>query len=292
MAAEQRKLLEALMGKEALGGIPDTVKFTDGNKVDLGACPKTHSEKLKKEYDNAVTKKEHHGFEEEWTRNLLDFIADCDRKIEQARKRLEKTPEDAKAAQLFKEVDDLSNEIAELTSQVEKLGEEGNVDESLEILRQVEELQKTKMEKERDLKVMAAADANSQHQKLRVCGICSAYLSIFDSDRRLADHFQGKMHLGFKQIRDKLEELQQKGFGQGRRGAAMGGDRFDRPDYNRGDRGYYDRDRGDRGYERDGGRGGQYGRRDDRGYDRRYDDRRRDYHPRDRERSPDGRRRY
>merc|ERR1712126_771437 len=47
-----------------------------------------------------------------------------------------------------------------------------------------------------------------QQQKLRVCEICSAYLGIHDNDRRLADHFGGKLHLGFIQIREKLAELQ------------------------------------------------------------------------------------
>jgi len=46
-----------------------------------------------------------------------------------------------------------------------------------------------------------------QQQKLRVCEICSAYLGIHDNDRRLADHFGGKLHLGFITIRDKLAEL-------------------------------------------------------------------------------------
>lgn len=47
-----------------------------------------------------------------------------------------------------------------------------------------------------------------QQQKLRVCEVCSAYLGIHDNDRRLADHFGGKLHLGFITIRDKLAELQ------------------------------------------------------------------------------------
>ena len=46
-----------------------------------------------------------------------------------------------------------------------------------------------------------------QQQKLRVCEVCSAYLGLYDNDRRLADHFGGKLHLGFIVIRDKLEEL-------------------------------------------------------------------------------------
>ena len=47
-----------------------------------------------------------------------------------------------------------------------------------------------------------------QQQKLRVCEVCSAYLGIHDNDRRLADHFGGKLHLGFIKIREKLAELQ------------------------------------------------------------------------------------
>lgn len=46
-----------------------------------------------------------------------------------------------------------------------------------------------------------------QQQKLRVCEVCSAYLGLHDNDRRLADHFGGKLHLGFIEIREKLEEL-------------------------------------------------------------------------------------
>lgn len=37
--------------------------------------------------------------------------------------------------------------------------------------------------------------------------MCSAYLGLHDNDRRLADHFGGKLHLGFIQIREKLEKL-------------------------------------------------------------------------------------
>ncbi|CAJ0926771.1 unnamed protein product [Ranitomeya imitator] len=46
-----------------------------------------------------------------------------------------------------------------------------------------------------------------QQQKLRVCEVCSAYLGLHDNDRRLADHFGGKLHLGFILIREKLEQM-------------------------------------------------------------------------------------
>lgn len=48
----------------------------------------------------------------------------------------------------------------------------------------------------------------SGHQKLQVCDVCGAYLSRLDNDRRLADHFFGKMHLGYAQMRKSYEALQ------------------------------------------------------------------------------------
>ncbi len=50
-----------------------------------------------------------------------------------------------------------------------------------------------------------------QQQKLRVCEVCSAYLGLHDNDRRLADHFGGKLHLGFIEIREKLDKLRVRG---------------------------------------------------------------------------------
>jgi len=50
--------------------------------------------------------------------------------------------------------------------------------------------------------------SNYQQQKLRVCDVCSAFLGIHDNDRRLADHFGGKLHVGFITLRSKHAELQ------------------------------------------------------------------------------------
>lgn len=47
-----------------------------------------------------------------------------------------------------------------------------------------------------------------QQKRLRVCEVCSSYLGLNDDDKRLADHFNGKLHLGFLQIQDKYEELE------------------------------------------------------------------------------------
>ncbi len=71
---------------------------------------------------------------------------------------------------------------------------------------QVEEIRKKKALAEQEYRNSMPA-SSYQQQKLRVCEVCSAYLGIHDNDRRLADHFGGKLHLGFIKIREKLAAL-------------------------------------------------------------------------------------
>eukprot|EP01082_Thalassiosira_pseudonana_P000569 g908.t1 g908 contig10:983995-985350(+) len=115
-----------------------------------------------------------------------------------------------------------------------------------------------------------------------VCEVSGNFMSSRDADERIAAHYAGKQYVGWKLVRDKLKELQKKGFGMGGggRGGGHGGGHAQnyghggyggggggyRNEYGRGGGG--DRDRWDR--DRYGG-----GRDYDRGYDRRDRDRRR-----------------
>ena len=66
--------------------------------MDLGACPKSHTERLKTEYltakaaspnDTMFTR-----FQKEYEANIFQFVDECDRRIRAAHRRLEKTPEE------------------------------------------------------------------------------------------------------------------------------------------------------------------------------------------------------
>jgi len=320
-AAEQRKMLEALMGAEALGGVPFDTKHDDpkvcrnylcglcphtlftNTKMDLGPCQKIHSDKLKTDYEASVAANPRSSFEHEHFRSLETFMGDCDRKVRQAQGRLDKTPgDDEKTLKLMDDIKKLEQDIADKMLEVEALGEEGKVSESMEALKDAEKLKvdKAAMEKE----ISDKGDRPSQQQKLRVCETCSAYLSVFDSDRRLADHFNGKMHMGYVQIRERVKELREKFRPQGHTlpgnlppgaqgtveyNVSSRDDRFSRggPPSRGGGGGYrggYDRER-ERGYSGSGGGGGYGGgrggndrdRRSSGGYDRRRDDRDRGY---------------
>lgn len=103
-------------------------------------------------------------------------------------------------------VHELNEEIGKLLARAEQLGGEGNVDEAQQVLEKVEKTRTLKKEAE-DIYRNSMPASSFQQQKLRVCEVCSAYLGLHDNDRRLADHFGGKLHIGFIEIREKLEKL-------------------------------------------------------------------------------------
>jgi len=140
----------------------------------------------------------------------------------------------------------------------------------------IEALKSKKGEKERDLQQLTDTSGASGHQKLRVCDVCGAYLSVLDSDRRLADHFGGKMHLGYHELRNMLTKFREEREKRKTQAApppapSSGGSTGRGGDHRSSRDDHRDRDR-DRGYS-------------ERHSSSRYDDRRRD-----RSRSP--RRRY
>jgi len=226
---EQRKLLDALMGVNRNGTNPTAKnkRFTDSDvckyflcglcpaelftntKADMGECGKLHSLPLKIEYEQELQKGNDYGFEQDLELHLERFIGECDRKIQRAQKRLEESEKEKEDANVT------AAEIKELYVRAEELGSQGKVEESMELIQKAEELKRKEVVVASPAATVAAVAAgqevtlpSSQQQKLRVCDICGAFLSIYDSDRRLADHFGGKLHLGYLQIREKLTELQ------------------------------------------------------------------------------------
>ncbi|GIY51669.1 putative RNA-binding protein Luc7-like 1 [Caerostris extrusa] len=176
-------------------------------RMDLGECPKLHDLALRADYESAAQKKDYF-YDVDAMEHLQNFINECDRRTEQAKRRLAETQEElsAEVAAKLQRVHELAEQIGKQLALAEKLGAEGNVEESMKTWEEVEELRKQKAVAEQEYRNSMPA-SSYQQQKLRVCEVCSAYLGIHDNDRRLADHFGGKLHLGFIAIRDKLKEL-------------------------------------------------------------------------------------
>merc|ERR1719245_930264 len=165
-------------------------------RMDLGECSKVHDLALRADYESASKTKDYF-YDVDACEHLKSFIDDCDRRTELQKKRLAETQEE------------LSAEVTSKMQKVHSLQESiaGKVEESLKLMEEVEDLKKKKLGADQEYRNSMPA-SSYQQQKLRVCEICSAYLGIHDNDRRLADHFGGKLHLGFIKIREKLAELQ------------------------------------------------------------------------------------
>lgn len=83
----------------------------------------------------------------------------------------------------------------------------GEVSRAQDELFRVRQASQAKSERERELKALSDTSGPSGHQKLQVCDVCGAYLSRLDNDRRLADHFYGKMHLGYAHMRKVYDQF-------------------------------------------------------------------------------------
>jgi len=222
---QMRAMLDQLMGTQRNGESAGT-KYSDpkvcksfllaccphdilaATRMDLGECPRIHDLALRADFE-AAQKLQDHFYDVDACDHLASFISDCDRKTEQAKKKLAETQEALSDEVTGKanSVHDFAEQIGKKLAAAELMGAEGDVEGSIKLMEEVEEIRKNKAEAEQDYRNSMPA-SSYQQQKLRVCEVCSAYLGIHDNDRRLADHFGGKLHLGFIQIREKLVELQ------------------------------------------------------------------------------------
>ncbi|KAA8613708.1 U1 snRNP-associated protein [Pyrenophora tritici-repentis] len=229
-AAETRRLLEQLMGEQLMSGTDQRapqLPITDpkvcrsylvGNcphdlftntKNELGPCPKVHNEALKAEYaDASDDQKRRWGFDFDYMRDMQHHIDSCNRKIESAQRRLEKTPEEIRQTNaLLKAIHELEKSIEAGMLEIKIMGEEGMVNMAVQEFTKIRYKKAEKEERERELRALSDTGGPSGHQKLQVCDVCGAYLSRLDNDRRLADHFYGKMHLGYAQMRKSYDAL-------------------------------------------------------------------------------------
>uniref|UniRef100_M4B1P6 Uncharacterized protein n=1 Tax=Hyaloperonospora arabidopsidis (strain Emoy2) TaxID=559515 RepID=M4B1P6_HYAAE len=233
----QRALLDSLMGFNRDGDRPDEEaldfrhprvcksylcglcprELFQHTRLDAGACDLLHVPALrsafllhqkqeKDENRNGYTY-ESFGYKRELANELSKLLVDVEKKIARAQKRLD---EDGDESQDKAQILQLTQEMQDVAVQAEQATRDGLVDKSLQLMEQVELLKKKRRELLRQSTSAAcgiAMSVDNVNQKLRVCDVCGAFLSIFDSERRLADHFGGKVHVGYVQIRNKLKEV-------------------------------------------------------------------------------------
>ncbi len=248
----QLSLTDAKVCRSYLAGTCPHDLFTN-TKQDLGPCPKVHSEALKDEYDAlSAAERARYGFDYDHMRDLQKYIDECNRRIDAAQRRLEKTPDEIRQTNLLlRAISDLGATVANGLLEAEVLGEAGLVGAACDEFFRARQAASSKTDRERELKALSDTSGPSGHQKLQVCDVCGAYLSRLDNDRRLADHFYGKMHLGYAQMRKTYDAFPKELRARGRPMMMMGGDADDTSGSGEGGWG-----RGPRGPRPGGGYGG------------------------------------
>lgn len=206
-----------------------------------------------------------------YERELLDFLQilvdEQDRRVTKAKEKYEaKNDEPAELPpDIKKEVDGLKEQIKELQAQSEVLGEDGDVDASMQAFNKANALQL-------HMQGIEARAAPQQNKRQFVDEVSGLVYSSTDNEARIADLQSGRQYKAWKTIREKLIELKELNPpAKPVKDAAMGGT-SDVPEAAR-DGGDRDRRNEDDSRKRDGRR---EERRDDRGHDRRRDDRRDD----------------
>ena len=215
-----------------------------------------------------------------------------DRRIVKAKERYEANneAEPGISVEMKASIDELHEQIVELQTQSEALGESGDVDASMAAFNKANTLQLQLQEMERKT-------ATAAQKKQYVDDISGLVYSSTDNESRIADLQSGKHYRAWKQIREKLIELRSRIAPHKRGGGSTLGtasrSRATEPGHDR-DLAYRD-DHGrcddKRAVIRDRGRGRDYDRRDHERHNHdRHDSDRRDYSWRDYNRRDYGRR--
>jgi RNA-binding protein Luc7-like 2 len=238
MVSVQSELLDKLLGENRNGDRPDAIitDFRDarvckafllgccpsalfaGTKEDPGACAGAHDARLRRAYASAAASADY-GYDRDLESALSVLALRADKTVARARERVaDECPGDAEALEGV-DIDDepslapLSAQIAALAAEGAAAEERGDLERAGACDEEAAALRRTRSEAQADLLLVRGAAAppppppaggGPPRQRLRVCSACGAFVSLSDSRDRIADHFGGRAHLGYVEVRRKL----------------------------------------------------------------------------------------
>ncbi|TID31170.1 hypothetical protein CANINC_000217 [Pichia inconspicua] len=230
---EQRKQVEALLGKSNV--LPKNFSKTgptdasalqnsricrsflcgrcpydmlDNTKENIGRCPKIHLEKYKIIYET-LSASEQEKYLVQYMEDLEYFVNACDKRVAVAQERLDYSEQDKLILEdMARRVEEYDAMINIILKEYQAVG--NDIEKRIEL---TEQLQNLIIEKDRISRTysMTLERLNTTgEQKLQVCKICGAYMLKNDTDGRLVDHYMGKIHLAYSDMRSSLDLLKNK----------------------------------------------------------------------------------
>ena len=178
------------------------------SKPDLGTCRKKHDQFYKIQFNTDPNKEKYQIKYEELLMDFLeDMIADVDSKMKKSFERIEAPlPDTEKPKELMENIQLIDIQIQKLIEQAERLGEQGRIDESEAMMRNIERLR----EQKNDLMIMSEHPLMLKEKQMKVCEVCGAMQSLQDNEKRQQTHIEGKQHTGYLKIREYLDLLRRR----------------------------------------------------------------------------------
>jgi hypothetical protein len=169
-------------------------------KVIVQPCNKEHDAQLKARYDAAVA-----GGAPNFNGELLSYLEellrrndhDMARNVARFETEAPGTAVPVVETERVPAVEELAREIAA------KVAAEGFNEDAVALTRELHLAQARAAR----LAPLPHPSGRPAHPKYRQCSACKNILILTDADERMADHFKGRIHMGYKQIAERVEEL-------------------------------------------------------------------------------------
>lgn len=203
----KRQFSDPEVCKYYLCGLSPHMLFKNTKSADdvyrvLGDYDKVCDDELRASWDALPQEEKNgYGYEYDLWQLLEQLVRECDKRISRGNERINRdldhpifSSEDASKLETYKA------HVKELTQAIEDASEMGDVDTAQEVM--------TKLEMAKS--VQETFETSMQPEKtLSVCPISGVYMSSTDNEQRQTDHVSGKQFMGWKNIREKLQVLQE-----------------------------------------------------------------------------------
>ena len=143
-------------------------------------------------------KQDAYGYEHELCIFLEALIRSCDKNVEKARDAHERGATDV-TPQEAQQLLDLETKIADIQKRSEAAVESGDVDTSLSLLAEVDQLEQKKRQ---------VGHMEEKTKKVLVCEVSGNVVQ--NTEIRIQEHYQGRLYLGWKKVRDRYALIKDK----------------------------------------------------------------------------------
>lgn len=186
----------------------------ENTKENVGKCFKIHNKRHKLIYENAKAnhvQMPHENYELDYMSELENFISDCDSRVKIANERLDYSEDDKLILNnLNIEIENLNEVINIIKLEISLVREHGYMDKLIELNENLEKYVTRRIGLTNKYSSILERLNVVGQQKLQVCECCGAYMMKVDTDKRLVDHYMGKIHMSYVEIRQVLKDLKEK----------------------------------------------------------------------------------